>query len=185
MSFANLQQAVLQEATAKAVAVQARLDGQLATQESRLKKEVTAIEREILEQARADADNQAQQLRQGAVLAARAEVLLAKQAELTAVRAEFLRQLLALDAAQTARLIDRLLALVTEKNGECTAGEHHFAAVKKAAAKKGFTVTDETIPGEGGFIFRSPRMEMNLTLGQLVDQVLIKHRAAIAETLLG
>ena len=119
------------------------------------------------------------------MLAARADVLVAKQTALAQVRAVFLAQLLHLDEAAAEQLITGLMALVPAADGTCVAGEFHHAAVKKAAAKRKLSTAKETIPGEGGFIWRSPRLEMNLTLGQLIDQVLLKHRSAVAETLFG
>lgn len=179
MSYEALQEALLKEAATQADEVSARFKEQLATEKKRITERAKAVEEEIIRQAEANGDTEASRLHQEHQLAAKANVLVAKQEELDATQEQVVQDILGWDDAETSKLLTHLLSLAPE-GAEITAGANHADALKKAGAKN---VSGDTIKDDGGFIARAADEEVNLTIRHLVAQLFIRHRAAIAAQL--
>ncbi len=179
MSYESLKDALLTEAATQADEVAERFNDQLKSEQERIAQRAKGAEEEIIAQAEADGEVEASRLHQEHQLAAKANVLVAKQEELDATQAKVTEEILDWDDAATDDLLEHLLKLAPD-GAELTAGAKHADALKKAGAKN---ITSETISGDGGFIARAADEEVNLTIAHLVAQLFIRHRAVIAAQL--
>jgi hypothetical protein len=138
----------------------------------------------VQRQAELDGTIQANQVYQTGRLAARAEILQTKQAELDITKAEVIKQVLAWPKAKTQDFLQGLFALVPEdKNGHIQAGAVHRNVIKALASKHKLKLAEEDIPNEGGFIYISPSVEIDLTLSRLIDELFTRHRTDLAQKL--
>jgi len=186
MSFAELQQAIFDEASTEADQVRARYEAQLAKEETRIKEEAQRVEDTIISAAKTEAEQQARRLHQVAQLDAKAKILMAKQEELEETKRLVVAAVLVWNKEQAESLIESLLKLVPAGAGELQVGEVHEDIVNKLVDERGdVKVSDRVLPKEGGFIFKGEDMELNVTVDRLVEQLFLKHRAKLAETLFG
>tara|TARA_Y100000310_G_C20592972_1_gene769032 strand:- start:471 stop:1013 length:543 start_codon:yes stop_codon:yes gene_type:complete len=179
VSYESLKDALLTEAATQADEVAARFNDQLKSEKERIAQRAKGAEEEIIAQAESLGEVEASRLHQEHQLAAKANVLVAKQEELDETQTKVVDEILAWDGAATGDLLTHLLKLAPA-DAELTAGAKHADALKKAGAKN---VASETISGDGGFIARAANEEVNLTIRHLVAQLFIRHRAAIAAQL--
>ena len=180
MSFETLKKAILTEASQQVAAVEDRFAEQIAQKEGRIKERAKSQEEEIIRQAESEGETESRRLHQEHQLAAKANVLEAKQEELNTTRDEAIKQLLAQDAAATKELLESLLKFAPA-DATLIPGSEHADALKQVA--KQATVAEETVANDGGFIARSAKEEVNLTIRHLVQQLFIRHRADIAQKL--
>lgn len=178
MSFANLKQAILQEASREAEGITARLSKKASEEKARILAQAKQIEESAVTVAELEGKRLARRKRQEAELQYRAAVLEAKEEELHALEAACVQNLTEIaDAA----FYTSLLKHAAIKDVTIHPGAVHVDLVKKAA--KGHTISDKAIAGEAGFIVRGKDTEINLTLSHLVRMVFKKHRAKIAARL--
>lgn len=185
MSFEQLKQAIESAAVAEVQGIQAEGLAQRRREEGRIKQRARQLEERIIDAAEAQAARGAKQLHQEYQLDAKANILIAKQAELARLEVALAEHVLAQDSVTAERLLRHLLKLVPEDMaGEMLPGERHQTLLQKLAARrKKITLLEETVPDDGGFIFRNPQIELNLTVRHLVRQLCLRHRAALAQHL--
>jgi V/A-type H+/Na+-transporting ATPase subunit E len=185
MSFENLREAILEEAKARAAQLQSDAGTRIAAEEDRIKKRAQALEEEITDQAEIRGQQEARRLHQDAGLRARAAVLDAKQQELEHTRRALVETIMNRDKADTTQLLTSLLRLVPDTDGTLVPGSIHRTLLEQLARKNKLTVARESIPGEGGFVFRGEEAEIDLTIGHLVRELFAKHRSDISRVLFG
>ncbi len=161
MSFTALKKAILTEARQQASVIAHTASAQIDTEKQRTTNELRNMEEAIVAHARKEGQLQTRILHQQAELAGRARILLAKQEELEKTKKEFVRFLLFLDASAQKDLHKKLEAMLPKTKGTIIAGD-----------------TDE-----GGFIFKSKNVKINLTYKYLTDNIFWKYRAEIAKEL--
>lgn len=181
MSFERLKEAILAEAAARRGAIQEHHQQKLMAERTRIKKAARALEEHIITAAEQEGVAAARRLRQEQQLTAKARVLTAKQAELTATQTAAAQRILDWDAAHTTKLLKKLLALLPDEPGTIIPGKTHQEQLKKLVPSK-YTVSTKTVPG-GGFIYQAAHSEINLTIEHLVQQLFSRHRAEIAKEL--
>ena len=180
MSYETLKRALLQEAQNQADAISEDFAAKAAKEQQRIQDHAQATEETRIAQATAEGAAMASRLHQEHQLTAKANVLIAKQAELEITQEQVVSTILAWDKAATKTLLSDLLKHVP-KDAKIIAGDLHHSALKAAGATN---IADETIANEGGFIARSSTQESNLLISHLVAQLFVRHRAAIAQQLL-
>lgn len=183
MSFAELQQAILDEAKKQADAVEGKYRQELNREEERIKTRVAKMEEEIIAAAESEGERQYRRLHQEAQLMARAEILRAKQRELKQTAQETAQEILAWGEEESTELIKKLMASVPKEKGTITAGEKHEPIIKKEAEKRGLKMTSATVADDGGFVYRSKKIELNLLVNHLVEGLFGRNRAVIAKEL--
>jgi len=183
MSFEQLQQAILDEAKKQIGEINNRYDKEMSAEEDRIKTKAKELEEQIISQAEKDGQMEAQRLHQSAQLEARAQVLSVKQAELDQVLLEAKKVVLGWDKEQTRRLNKSLFELVPEKSGKIVPGAEHEDVVTELARQKGFTVSKKKLAGEGGFVFKGTKTELNATVGYLLKQLFEQERTQVAKVL--
>ncbi len=182
MSFDHLQARILDEARAQAKHLADTFTAQKTSREEASNRKIRAIEEKIIEQARHQADQQARYIRQTIKLKSRADILMAKQARLNLLESKFRDRLVALPLTDTKALLGRLLALIpSEGTGEIIVGDRHVQELR--ALTSAYTIVDETLPQEGGFVYRDRHLELNLTISNIVRQLFRQHRAKLARQL--
>lgn len=182
MSFQALKQALLAQAQEQAAAIKSELQAQIAEQQQRIAARAQAIEEVIISEATEEGARLAHRIHQDAELEGRARVLQAKQEELDATRQAVVATLLGLPDDETLQLLTTLVAHIPPEKGVVIAGEQHAALIKKLLPSH-VSLAPETIPNEGGFIYRTDQMEIDMTIKQLVTQLFAKHRSSIAKIL--
>lgn len=178
MSLEGLREAILSEARRTADELMDTAQQQTASEEKRILQRAKKIEEDIIREAELEGTQKAGQLRQGAELTGRANVLRAKEEEMEQTRQALLKHVYTQDASA---LVESLLTLVPDEAGTIIPGEKHLKEVTKAA--RGMNIASKPIPDEGGFIFRGKTTELNVTISHLVDRLFKKHRAEIASIL--
>ena len=181
MSFQGLQQALEQESADVIAKIKQRHEKRLKAEEARIKANARVLDEEIISAAEVEGTRAAKTLHQEHQLGAKAEVLEAKQAELAATKAALIKHINDWDDTEAEQLLKGLLKLLPGEAGTITAGEHHRDLLTKLV-KEPHQLNKTTVPG-GGFIFRTHNSEINLTIEHLVQQLFVRHRAAIAQTL--
>jgi vacuolar-type H+-ATPase subunit E/Vma4 len=183
MSFAELQKALFTAAKERGEKTRAHLETKISREQERIGHEAQALEETIIEKAHAEGKQRENKFHQTAQLSARADILKAKQGELSATREQVKNEILAWDAKEATQLIDSLFSLIPDTAGTIRAGEVHRDLVRARAEKRGLTMAKKDIPGEGGFIFQSEKAEVNVTVGYLVTELFARHRGELACTL--
>ncbi len=184
MSFAELQQTLTENARRQIDGLKESYRRQMEQEEQRIKDQARAVEESVIDNAQKEAARQASRLHQEAQLKSRAEVLRVKREELDKVIEETKRQLLSGDKNRAAKLIKGLMSqLPEEEGGTVTPGDEHAELVQREAVKRGFKMSPQTIPGEGGFLFSSRDFEVNMLVGELVKNTFTRHRTEIAKIL--
>ena len=178
MSFEGLKIEILSQAKEEAKKIAADLQARTKSEESRILARARAAEEEIIREAEQEGVRQSRKLLQETELAGRATILKAKEEELLKTQQLLVDELLNEGVSDT---ISALLDLLPDGAGEIVPGEVHANEVKKLAKKH--TVSDQAIPGEGGFVFRGSSIEVNFTISHLVAAVFRRHRARIASRL--
>ncbi len=181
MSFDTLKEAILKEARAEAEQISSALNTQASEEKQRIADKARMIEEDVIAEAEHEADRRAKLVRQEAELGGRASVLQAKEQALTEAKEAFVKNVLEQDEAGIKDLLKKLLATVGYTSGTIVPGEVHLSQLKDVAGA--FDVDSESIPKEGGFIFRGEKVELNLTISHLADQLFQKHRAELAKML--
>jgi len=179
VSYESLKKALLSEAANQADEAAAEIQERLRSEEQRIAAKAKSAEEEIISQANADGVVAASRLHQEHQLAAKANVLNAKQEELDTTQDAVVNEILSWDESATTALLKHLLTLVPE-GATITVGENHADALNKIGAKN---VEGTTIKNDGGLIASSEFAEVNLTIRHLVAQLFIRHRAVIAAQL--
>lgn len=179
MSYETLKKTLLATTTKQAKAVTLTYQQQADLEQQRIAARARALEEEIIKRATSETEAAQSQLRQQHQLTAKANVLLAKQAELDATRDAVVNTILAWNDDETEQLLRDLLS-ITPKDATITAGAAHAAVLKKLGVKH---LTTETIANDGGFIARAADEEANLTIRHLVATIFTGHRSAIAAQL--
>lgn len=184
VSFAKLQDTLLSEAKRELAILEDQHRAAWSVEETRIKDRARTIEEEIITTREAEGKQQAQRLHQAAQLAARADILRAKQAELNAAYQETVAQVLAWDTTEATQLLLGLLALLPkDAKGRIRAGSVHEKLIRGLVDERTLTIDEKTLPDEGGFSYYDSEIELNLTVGYLVRQVFIRHRSEIAQML--
>ena len=183
MSFAALQQALFTEGKKQVAVVRSKYQKQIAQEEERISRQARELEEAIIERANETGKLKARRIHQVAQLKAKADILTTKQDVLLKARDRVTQSVLAWDEAKARRLIETLLGLVSEESGTIAAGQVHENLVRQLAEKRGLQVAQETLEGEGGFIFRSKRSELKVTVSHLVELLFKQTRAEMAQIL--
>lgn len=183
MSFAQLQQTLVDEARQQAEVVKERYRREVEKEENRIKERAKEVEESIIDQAKAEGERRAKSLHQEAQLAARADILRVKQEELDKTAQAAMDAIMSWDENKTKSLIKALFEQLPEGKGSVTPGEKHQEIVSRAAEKKGFKVKDKTVAGEGGFVYSDSDIEVNVLVSELVKNMFARHRTEIAKVL--
>ncbi len=184
MSFAQLQKAIYKEAKKRADEIDADYHRRLAVEEERIKKEARMIEEGIMDRVRSEAMQKARFIHQEEKLLSKSQVLKAKQEEIESIRTEAKSQIINWDDEKAKKLIKKLIDLVPDNaEGEILPGGAHKKWIIQYAGKKGLKISDEEIANEGGLIYRGNNIEINVTVGRLVDQLFSRRRSEIAKVL--
>lgn len=183
MSLEGLKQAIHQEVEQRTKAIEHRYETLMAQEQERLKNKAKQLEGEIIEQAQRQGQAELARAQQAARLAARADVLRVKQAELDRLKQAMVAQILAWPPAELHEFLASLLKPLLSQKGEVVAGEKHHRALHALSQQLNFTLSQQTIPAEGGFIYRTAYQEINLTIRQLVNFLFERHRAKMAQEL--
>ncbi|OGY37229.1 MAG: hypothetical protein A3E36_01375 [Candidatus Andersenbacteria bacterium RIFCSPHIGHO2_12_FULL_45_11b] len=182
MSLSALKEAIVCEAAAQAEAIAKQAASAVQQEQQRTTKELRELEESIVQRARVEGERQARMIHQKAELAGRALILRAKQKEIASTKDAFVSYLAQLPDAQSKALYQELLNKLPGTSGEIIAGEKSKAIVEKLTTKH-HAISKETLPDEGGFIFRSKHVEINSTFSYLAEKMFWNHRADIAKEL--
>lgn len=184
MSLTKLQEKIIQDATAKAAEITKSFAAQKAEREEKVRDAARKLEEDIIDQAQKEAEYISTRALQDAKMNMRSKILHDKQKQLDVLEQAFLQQLLDMPKEESKAMIEKLLKHVPKKEkGTIVAGEVSHHAVEKLCDSKEHTVAKEVIAGEGGFIFRGDKSEVDLTFTNLVRQVFLHHRSEIAHVL--
>lgn len=183
MSFAQLQQAITGEARRQMDELKERYRQEVEKEENRIKERAQEVEEDIIDQAGAEGERRAKSLHQEAQLAARADILRAKQDGLDKTTQAAAVAVLSWDKSRTASLIKSLMKQLPEEKGKITPGEKHVELVRREAERLGHKVLDKTVAGDGGFLYSGREVEMNMLVSELVKNVFARHRTEIAKVL--
>jgi vacuolar-type H+-ATPase subunit E/Vma4 len=183
VSVGDLKNLVLEEARQKANAVQADFAARASREEQRINQVLRQEEERIIGEAKAEAARRYNEKHQTANLAARAEVLEAKQKALDDLRGDFLAELRQLSGLELKKFLGALISLAPETPGVIVAGEYHREAVEKEVLKRGHKLAKEVLPKEGGFIYQNSQMEINFTTSYLANQLWVRYRTELARVL--
>ncbi len=184
MSFDSLKRNILKEAANKIREIKVQTEKQLRHEEKRITKLAQAIEEKILDQADAQAVQAGSKLHQERQLQAKADVLASKQSELEQTEQDTVNAILAWDDKQAKGLIKALLDKLPKQPGEIIPGEKHANIVRDLVSKQdNWQVSPDTIPQDGGLVFRDEKTEINLGVRHLVRQLFTRHRTEIAKHL--
>jgi len=183
MSFDKLQQTIFDEAKKQIGSINDQADKTFASEEARIKEKAQAVEESIIGQAEKEGQQNAQRLHQSAQLKGRAQVLRAKQEELDEVLTKAYKEIVSWDKGDTTLLINALLDLVGKEKGVISPGTAHAEVVRGLATKRGFKVTERMIEEDGGFVLKSDKTEINLSVKHLLKQLYERNRAEIARVL--
>lgn len=174
MALANILETIRQEALEQVEEIEKDkqtkievLKKEYSQKEAELKDKILAeaklINEKRIEQARFQAENQA-----------KSEILDKKQTILDETFDLAVKELThSPDNDQIAWLCSLLKELPEDKQGELKSTKHSLSLVKKANEKCGnkFKISTETVEGNGGFIFLSPKVEINNCYSALVEEV--------------
>ena len=186
MSFTKLQEALISQAEADLTLLRARYAAEYARTEDKITRRARQAEEQIIRSAEAAGEQEAQRLHQSAQLTARADILRAKQEEITAAREKTIQEILAWPAAEARAFIAALLDRIpVQEEGIVTAGDAHAAIVRELASARGLAVADKEITDDGGFVFRNQRTELDATVRRLVTDLFRRRRAELASLLYG
>ncbi|PIT97719.1 MAG: hypothetical protein COT71_04525 [Candidatus Andersenbacteria bacterium CG10_big_fil_rev_8_21_14_0_10_54_11] len=185
MSFTKLQEALISQAEADLTLLRARYAAEYARTEDKITRRARQAEEQIIRSAEAAGEQEAQRLHQSAQLTARADILRAKQEEITAAREKTIQEILAWPAAEARAFIAALLDRIPVQEGIVTAGDAHAAIVRELASARGLAVADKEITDDGGFVFRNQRTELDATVRRLVTDLFRRRRAELASLLYG
>lgn len=186
MSFETLQTAILEEARGRAASVMENWRDRTRTEEKRIRQSARELEEEIIRAAEARGSQEAKRLRQERVLEAKAFILRAKQEELEATQQAVTENILSWDEAKTRNLLEGLLMLLTDRtDGTLIPGSYHAELLKKLTDEQGIDCSEDVVNDDGGFIYRTPTSEFNVTIRNLVAQIFARHRAELAGRLFG
>lgn len=182
MSFAQLQEEIFSAAAARGAELTAQYQRELKREEARIQEHARAIEETIIDRGRLSGKARAQRIHQSAQLAAKAQILAAKQAALAHVQAAVVQHILAWEGGPLERFISALLERVPA-GGVIVPGAAHEAVVRTLAEGRGLAVEGPALPDEGGFVWRGEKGELTATVSRLVADIFTRHRAQIARTL--
>lgn len=182
MSFNRLQTRILDEARAQADSIAASFSTRKEQRQQEITAKIQALQENSTDAAKAAAVQQAQSIIQTTKLQSRAAILIAKQKELDSLEHKLREHLLALTPEETRKLLRSLLAHLPEgSQGEILAGDQHAKILASLSSTR--KIAKETLPQEGGFIYRGGQIELNLTISHLTRQLCLRHRAQLARLL--
>lgn len=182
MSFEQLQETILSQAKAKVEKIERRYAQQRHDEEKRITQQARQAEESIIEAAQVRGDREAARVQQERQLAAKSAVLEAKQKELAIAQEKAVERVLAQSSEETEELLKSLMQYVPKDKGVLIPGERHRAALEKILPGT-VELSEEEIPEDGGFIYRSRQTEINLTVRNLLNLVFERHRADLAKIL--
>ena len=182
MSFEQLQDTILSQAKAKVEQIEQRYAKQRHDEEKRITEQARQAEESIIENAQVRGDRESARVQQERQLAAKSAVLEAKQKELAVAQEKAVERVLALSSEETEKLLKSLMQYVPKEKGVLVPGEKHREALEEILPEN-VELSDEGIPEDGGFIYRSQQTEINLTVNNLIELVFERHRADLAKIL--
>ena len=183
MSYQKLKEKILDSATEQVSAIEARAAERASNTHQEIMATAQELEEKIVQTGEADGKREARRLMQESQLAAKANVLTAKQAELAALEQAMFKEVTSWDEAEVKKLIAVMFELLPTTEGEVTAGEMHADTVAGLAKKKGLELVDAPLPNEGGFIFTYPEGQLDMRLSRVIKQFFSQRRAEIARRL--
>ena len=183
MSFNGLKKTILAEADLLAAEATASLSQRQKIAERRITTKAQELEEEIIRAGESAGEQEAKRLYQDSHLAAKAQVLTAKQQELDELREAVVDEILGWDATQTKAMLKALLEQLPEPGGTITAGATQADILAELADTYQLTINKRRIPNDGGFIWQSKLMEINLTVRYLTAQLFKRRRSDLAKLL--
>jgi vacuolar-type H+-ATPase subunit E/Vma4 len=181
MSLTALKEAILSQATAQAHAIEKQSSVRVRQEQKKTTTALRDLEEGIVGQAREEGQRKTRTIHQQAELSGRALILNAKQEELEKTAEVFVEHLLNLSAKKSKALHESLIATLPETKGIIVAGEYSKDIL--TGIKTVHALSKETIPKEGGFIFKGKNVEINSTFSYLTKQIFADHKADIAHEL--
>lgn len=184
MTWEDLQENILATAHEQAVAITADFAARIAVEEKRIQQRASDIEETIMTSAQQEGTQEAQRLHQDHHLNAKAHVLEAKQAELNTTAQETVKAILAWDTATTRGFLEALVNSLPDKKGEIIPGSHHRKLLTTIIKGTAFSLSNDSVENDGGFIWRGTQAEVDATIRRLVATLFERHRTDIARRLL-
>jgi len=173
MALDDIIQSILAEAKQEADKIKQGGIAEIEELKKNLAKTAEEEEKRILASAQKEADRQVEQARFLAVSQEKAGLLSKKQEILDQVYQQALAKLAQFDQAAYQKLVASLINQLEEPQGEILSVEGKENLTKQALAQTGkpYQLSNETVSGKGGFIFRTDTMEIDNRFAVLIDQV--------------
>lgn len=184
MSLAELTEVIFESARAEASTLKDHYSQEATREQSRITALAKAEEERVISAAQKRADAEVRRVWQEAELESRARVLQAKQKELLSLKDAAVAAIHNWNSEASKKFIISLMAMLPKEDGELVAGELHADIISTLAPARA-KVSSETIPNEGGFVYRTKTSELNLTVNHLIDRLFQSRRSEIAKLLFG
>lgn len=183
MSYQKLKEKILDIAAEQARELEAQAGERSDGVQKDIMESAQELEERLVQTGEAEGRREARRLIQESQLAAKANVLTAKQAELTALEQVMFEEVKSWGAAEAEKLIAAMLELLPVSSGEVIAGEAHAGIIVSLAKQKGLEVTGTPFPNEGGFLVTYPEGRLDMRLSRVIKQFFTQRRAEIARRL--
>jgi len=186
MSLNHILEAIKKEATEEAEKIKKESQEKIEILRKEFNDREKIAKAEILAKARQEAKRKTEQAKFQSENAAKALLLTAKQSQLKEIFQAAARKLAAKPAHQQIELLVKLMRrLPPEKEGKIVATKNSAGLLKKTAEKSGrsFPLAAETAEGSGGFVFVSPKMEIDNRYESLIEALKEEMETEVAKIL--
>ena len=173
MALEDITKTITEEAQAEAEKIKAAGDKQVAEIAIEGKEKVTAEEAKINQRIEQEAQKVVERVKFQTNIAERNQLVAAKQKIVKEVFTKVLEQMGGLDEGKYVEFVTGLVnGLPDVDEGEIVPVEGKEELTKRIidGSQKNFAVSADSIPGVGGFVFRSENIEINNTFAALLDE---------------
>jgi len=171
MALDDIKKAILAEAEKEVKIIETEGEKKIADVNDVWTKKIEEKKQEIVASGQRKANQKVQQTQFKLQSNAQAEVLNQKQRVINKVYKLALQKLGELDDQGYVDLLSGLIAKLPEDEGELISVMEKESLLKKALQKseKEYTVATETTTGNGGFVFKSEKVEIDNTFATLIN----------------
>jgi len=171
MSLAEINKAILAEAIEESKAIKAEGDKKLELLKADQAKKLKARQDEIIAGAQRKAAQKIQQMQFKLQSQSQAEIHKHKNGIIDEAYKLAAKKLTELSETEYLDLMVKLLKEIETTDGEVISSEGKEKLLKKALQKadKNFRLIEKTVKDQGGFIYRSPKMEIDNTFSRLIS----------------
>ena len=173
MALEDITKTITKEAKAEAKKITTAGDKQVAEIAAEGKDKVKAEEAKINQRIEKEAQKVVERVKFQTNIAERNQLVAAKQEIVNQVFTKVLEQMSTLDESKYVDFVTGLVNNLPDvTDGEIVSVEGKEDLTKRIvdSSKKNFTVSTDSIPGVGGFVFRSENIEINNTFAALLDE---------------